>query len=68
MTMKDNTTDTSKINTGNGTSNGVSPHSLTASATKPANPIEEFRRQQADRAIAKIEERYRRGLSIPDVR
>jgi hypothetical protein len=27
--------------------------------------VAEFRRVQTDRAIAKIEERYRRGLSIP---
>jgi hypothetical protein len=42
---------------------------LTASAA-PARrtSIEQYRRQQADRAIARIEECYRRGLAIPQVR
>ena len=30
--------------------------------------VDEYRRSKADRAIARIEERYRRGLTIPDVR
>lgn len=30
--------------------------------------IDAFRRSQADQAIARIEEAYRRGLAIPDIR
>ena len=30
--------------------------------------VEQFRRAQADKAHARIEECYRRGLAIPDVR
>jgi hypothetical protein len=43
---------------------------LAASGKRPSRrpTIDEFRRSQADKAIALIEDRYRRGLSIPDVR
>lgn len=45
---------------------------LTASgrrlATGPRTTVEQFRREQADRAIARIEECFRRGLAIPDLR
>jgi hypothetical protein len=42
---------------------------VTASAPyPPRQSIDEYRRKKADRAIAHIEDRYRRGLSIPDVR
>ena len=30
--------------------------------------VEDYRRQTADRAIARIEDAYRRGLVIPDLR
>ena len=35
---------------------------------RPRRTVEEFRRGQADKAIARIEECYRRGLAIPDIR
>jgi hypothetical protein len=41
--------------------------SLTASAYSDQR-IDEFRRHQAARAIARIHDCYRRGLAIPDVR
>jgi hypothetical protein len=43
---------------------------LAASGKRPLRrpTIDEFRRSQADKAIAQIEERYRRRLSIPKVR
>ena len=56
---------------GRNSSNRSSSRTLTASGSPLPQrrlTIDEYRRAQADRAIAKIEERYRRGLSIPDVR
>lgn len=48
------------------------PRSLAASGRKPPrfDPgwADRLRREQADRAIARIEDAYRRGLRIPDVR
>jgi len=35
---------------------------------RPRQTSAQYRRQQADRAIARIEECYRRGLAIPQVR
>ncbi len=45
----------------------VAARTLTASG-RPADRIDQFRRQQADKAIARIEECYRHGLAIPEVR
>jgi len=42
---------------------GAAPHQHRAPSV-----IDAFRRQSADRAIARIEECYRRGLAIPDLR